>query len=126
MREDEAKPDYPDPREEDIMAGDRRISRPDLSLPDWYISDASYRPIPIAWFTAAILMQAVGMAALFFMLLSASGWITLALCGLASIGIALWSWERGIGRAGDGWRMATIIVMAIQFGFIALGVSDRL
>ncbi len=40
--------EYPNPREEDIYAGERRVSRPDSALPDWHIPDAAYRPIPIA------------------------------------------------------------------------------
>jgi len=124
--EDREKPEYPNPREEDIMAGDRRISRPDVSLPDWYVSDASYRPIPIAWFTAAILMQTVIMTALFFVLLGASGWITIAMCGLASLGIGFWSWDRGIGTAAMGWRIATVVVLSAQFALVSLGVSDRI
>ena len=123
---DQEKTKYPDPREEDIYAGDRRISRPDSALPDWYIADAKYRPIPIAWFAAAVLMQTVAVSGLFFILISKSGWLTLALSGLASIGIATWSWQRGIGTAGWGWQFATIFTMALQWGFIALGVSDRL
>jgi hypothetical protein len=41
----------------DIMAGERRISRTDTALPDWYVSDAAYRPIPIAWFAGALILQ---------------------------------------------------------------------
>ncbi|WP_298466426.1 hypothetical protein [uncultured Erythrobacter sp.] len=118
--------DYPDPREEDIMAGDRRISRPDSSMPDWYIPDASYRPIPIAWFAAAVLIQTVAISMIFFVFVAKSGWFTILLAGVASLGILHWSWDRGIGRAGTGWRSATIIVMAIQFLLICIGVSDRL
>ena len=44
-------------REDDIMAGERRISRTDTALPDWYVSDAAYRPIPIAWFAGALVLQ---------------------------------------------------------------------
>jgi len=116
----------PDPREEDIMVGDRRISRPDSALPDWYISDASYRPIPIAWFAAAILIQTVAVTVLFVITLRQSGWFTIGLCVLASAGILMWSWDRGIGTAGKGWQIATVIVMLLQLGFIAIGASDRL
>ncbi len=108
------------------MAGDRRISRPDSSLPDWYISDAKYRPIPIAWFAAAILIQTVVITGIWYVTLTTSGWVTIVLAALASIGVFLWSWGRGIGTAGQGWQFATIAVMLMQFGFIALGVSDRL
>jgi hypothetical protein len=123
---DEEKRQYANPREEDIMAGDRRISRPDSALPDWYISDAKYRPIPIAWFAAAILIQTIVISAMFFLLITISGWFTLLLAVAVSAGVLLWSWDRGIGRAGPGWQFATVAVMLMQLGFITVGVSDRL
>lgn len=123
---DEGEPRYPDPKEEDIMAGDRRLSRPDSSLPDWYISDASYRPIPIAWFAAAVLIQAVAVYAVFFVLIDVNGWITVGLTGLVSAGIYLWSLERGLASAGSGWRIALAIVLAVQFVLVAMGTSPRL
>lgn len=119
------KPHYPDPREEDIMAGDRRISRPDSSLPDWYISDAKYRPIPIAWFAAAILMHAVVVTAIAYVLFYSSAWLTLALGIVASVGIYQWAWTRGIGGAGRGWQIAMAVVMTFHLGIVALGVGDR-
>lgn len=108
------------------MAGDRRISRPDSALPDWYISDASYRPIPIAWFAAAVLIQSVAVYAIFMALMSKSGWLTIALTALASAAIYLWSMARGLKDAGSGWKIALVIVMTAQFLFVASGVSDRL
>lgn len=118
--------EFPDPREDDIMAGDRRISRPDSSLPDWYISDASYRPIPIAWFAAAIVIQAAAISILFFATINQSGWVSIGLSLIATLGIGIWSWDRGVGSAATGWKLAMVLVMALQFGFIALGASDRL
>ena len=123
---DEEEPRYPDPRKEDIMAGDRRISRPDSSMPDWYIPDVSYRPIPIAWFAAAVLIQTVVMTAIFIVLFDKSGWLTVAFTGLASLGILLWSWERGIGTAGRGWQTTTIAVMTLQFLLVCIGASVRI
>ena len=117
---------YPNPNEEDIYAGDRRISRPDSSLPDWYISDAKYRPIPIAWFAAAIVMQAALISFLWLLLSQLSGWITIALASLTTGGIFQWAWTRGIGDAGSGWRIATIAVMALQLVLIIIGVTNRL
>ncbi|MEE4206775.1 MAG: hypothetical protein V2I39_10810 [Erythrobacter sp.] len=118
--------DWPDPREEDIMAGDRRISRPDSSLPDWYISDASYRPIPIAWFAAAVLIQAVVAYAVFFALMDENGWITLGLTGLASLAIYFWSLARGLAAARPGWRIALGVVLVLQFLLVTIGTSPRL
>ena len=93
--------DWPDPREEDIYAGDRRMSRPDSALPDWHIPDASYRPIPIAWFAGAFMMQMVILFALFMLLLGTSGWITIALSAFATGMLGMWTWERGMrGRVG--------------------------
>jgi hypothetical protein len=123
MREDD---DYPDPREQDIMAGDRRISRPDSALPDWYISDAAYRPIPIAWFAAAIILQSIAIFAIAFLLAGSDAWLTLVLCALASVGIAVWTMHRGLACAARGWTIALVIVMGVQFLFVALGLGERL
>ena len=123
---DEEKRKYPNPREEDIMAGDRRISRPDSALPDWHIPDASYRPIPIAWFAAAFLLQMIVLFAIFILLSSQSGWITIALSSLATGAIGMWTWDRGMRDAGIGWRGATIVVLVIQLAFVCLGASARL
>ena len=116
----------PDPRKEDIYAGDRRISRPDSALPDWHIPDAKYRPIPIAWFAAAFLMQLVVLWLIFMILSAQNGWITIILSGLATGALGMWTWDRGMKAAGRGWQAATIIVMAGQLAFICLAASARL
>ncbi|MDP5102540.1 MAG: hypothetical protein NWP98_01280, partial [Erythrobacter sp.] len=85
MPEPESEPELTDPTGGDIMAGDRRIARTDTALPDWYVPDASYRPVPIAWFAAAILIQTVAISVIFFALINKSGWLTLALAGAASL-----------------------------------------
>ena len=126
MPDPEDKPKYPDPRDEDIYAGDRRISRPDSAFPDWYIPDAKYRPIPIAWFAAAFLIQMVVLFAIFIMLSSQSGWLTIALCSLATGAIGMWIWDRGMREAGTGWRIATIAMLTVQLAFVCLGASSRL
>ena len=119
-------PSYPNPREDDIMAGDRRISRPDLSLPDWHIPDASYRPIPIAWFAAAFLLQMVVLFFVFIVLINQSGWLTILLAGLASGAIGMWTWDRGMREAGLGWRIATIATLSLQYGLVCVGAGLRL
>ncbi len=119
-------PDYKDPRKEDIVYGDRRISRPDTDFPDWYMPDAKYRPIPIAWFAAAVILQTAVISVIWFMLFAQSGWITIFLAAFASGGILFWSWDRGIGRSGRGWQIATVLVMVLQFAFICIGASPRL
>lgn len=117
---------YPDPREEDIMAGERRLSRPDSALPDWHIPDAAYRPIPIAWFAGAFLLQMIVLFGLFIALAGSSGWITIALCTLATFGLAGWTWERGMKDAGPAWQIATGLMMAVQWAFVCLGAAARL
>lgn len=120
------KGDFPDPREEDIYAGDRRISRPDSAIPDWHIPDAKYRPIPIAWFAAAFLVQMVVLFAIFILLINQTGWLTIALSSLATGVIGKWTWERGMRDASNGWRIATLFVLIAQLAFVCLGASPRL
>lgn len=116
---------YPDPREEDIYAGDRRLSRPDSALPDWHIPDAAYRPIPIAWFAAAFLLQMTLLFAIFVVLIEQSGWVTIALSALATGALGKWTWERGMKDAGNGWRVATALMLAVQLSFVCLGAATR-
>ena len=119
-------PKYPDPREEDIYAGDRRLSRPDSALPDWHIPDAKYRPIPIAWFAAAFLLQMVVLVVIFMVLLDESAWITVVLCSLATGALGKWTWDRGMKDAGTGWKIATVLMLLFQLAFVYLGVAGRL
>ena len=107
------------------MAGDRRLSRPDTDFPDWYIPDAKYRPIPIAWFAAAFLIQMVVLWVLFIALSAQSGWITVVFSALATGALGMWTWDRGMKDAGTGWQVATIAMMTVQLGFVCLGASAR-
>jgi hypothetical protein len=117
---------FPDPREEDIFAGDRRMSRPDSALPDWHIPDAAYRPIPIAWFAAAFLLQMVVLFALFVALIDQSGWVTIALSAMATGALGMWTWDRGMRDAGAGWKIATVVMLTAQLAFVCLGAATRL
>lgn len=117
---------FPDPREEDIYAGDRRLSRPDSALPDWHLPDAAYRPVPIAWFAGAVLMQVVVLCVLFMILLASSGWVTIVLAILATLAIGGWTWQRGMKDAGIGWQIATAMMLILQLGFICLAAAARI
>ncbi len=116
----------PNSREDDIMAGDRRLSRPDSALPDWHVPDASYRPIPIAWFAGAFLLQMVALFAIFVALFRFEGWITIALSGLVTGVIAKWTWDRGMSKAGSAWKFATGTVLLLQLLLVAFGAGARL
>ncbi|MEM1050856.1 MAG: hypothetical protein AAGI28_02060 [Pseudomonadota bacterium] len=122
----DSEKDYPNPREEDIYAGDRRVSRPDSALPDWHIPDAKYRPIPIAWFAAAFLVQLVVLFAVFMILSAQSAWLTIALSSLTTGVIGMWTWERGMRDASSGWQIATVLMLIVQLCFVCLGASVRI
>lgn len=115
--------DFRDPRKEDIIAGDRRLSRPDASVPDWEVPDTAYRPIPIVWFTGALITQLVLLFAVFWAFSWASGVITVSISGLVTGVIGAWTWQRGMAGASFGWRMATVIMMTSQLGLVVLAVN---
>jgi len=115
-----------DPRTEDVTYGDRRLSRPDASLPDWEVPDTAYRPIPIVWFTGAFLVQALIVYSLLPILSGFSGWLTIALAAMATGAIGLWTWDRGMKDAGAPWQAATITILLAQMIFVAIAVSHRL
>ncbi|MEO9490978.1 MAG: hypothetical protein ABJG26_05070 [Marinomonas sp.] len=126
MPDEKGFPQRLNPREDDIMAGDRRISRPDSALPDWHIPDASYRPIPIAWFAGAFLLQMVVLFAVFVVLANVNAWATILISAMVTGVIGAWTWARGMRDAGRGWRFATIAVLTLQFAFVAVGAGSRL
>jgi len=119
-------PDYKDPRKEDIVYGDRRISRPDLSLPDWEIPDGKYRPVPIVWFTGALFVQIFFTSFASLALSSMSGWFVIILAAAASVTIGVWTWRRGMNVAGSGWKIATVIMLAVFFALTCLGAITRI
>ncbi|MEQ8411970.1 MAG: hypothetical protein RIB52_10475 [Erythrobacter sp.] len=125
MPDRESETHYPDPREEDIMAGDRRLSRPDSSLPDWEVPDTAYRPIPIVWFTGALVVQMVALFAIFFVLFGQHGAFTIALSALVTGTIGAWTWDRGMKNAGTGWKAATAIALLAGLLLVTLASLDR-
>lgn len=108
------------------MAGDRRISRPDASLPDWEVPDSSYRPIPIVWFTGALILQMVVVFAIFLFAINQHGFVTIGLAALATGAIGGWTWQRGMKGAGKGWQLATFVMLFVQLVFVIIAVSDRI
>ena len=113
---------YPDPRKEDIIYEDRRISRPDVSLPDWHIPDATYRPVPIVWFAAVVVIQMFTLPLMFILFLDensafsgARGLFFVAFFLLETGILAWWTWERGMKHAAIGWKIATFLFLGGLF-----------
>ena len=116
-------PRFPDLKEEDVVYEDRRISRPDASLPDWESPDTTYRPIPIVWFTGALLMQMFGQLLLLGVMQAWLGLprlVTIAVSLLASGLVWHHTMERGMDRASLAWRIATGAMLVLFFGLAAL------
>ncbi len=111
--------DYPDPREQDIMAGDRRISRPDSSLPDWEVPDTSYRAIPIVWFTGAFILHLIAVHAIMLVFSSLGALAVVCISALAAGAVGKWTWDRGMKIAGAGWRIATVVILSLNLLYVA-------
>ncbi|MBX7493064.1 hypothetical protein K3163_07570 [Qipengyuania sp. 1NDW9] len=117
---------YPDPREEDIIYDDRRISRPDVSLPDWEVPDSTYRPVPIVWFTRALILQIILQPVLFAVLAGLLGLPRVILGGTALLLTAMigfHAWESGIQNSARGWRIATFLILAVTLGLTLLVIQ---
>lgn len=123
---DGAEPHLPDPHKGDIRVGDRRLSRPDASLPDWEVPDSAYRPVPIVWFTGAMILQMLVLGMLFFALLWANGLYTVIAGSAASGAIGAWTWRRGMAAAAAPWRVMTVAMLALQLGFVILTAIPRI
>lgn len=116
----------PDPRKEDVMAGDRRLSRPDSALPDWFFPDASYRPIPIAWFAGALVLQVIAMPIVFAVTMNWHGLATIAASLLVSALIGHLAWERGMAEAPPAWRIGTLAMLGFFFAINCIAAVERL
>ena len=105
------------------MAGDRRLSRPDASVPDWEVPDTSYRPIPIVWFTGAILLHLAIVFAIIILLSRLGPWFVVGAAALAAGAIGAWTWERGMKTAGTAWKAATVLFLGLNtlFALAATG-----
>jgi hypothetical protein len=122
---DGVDPDLTDPHTGDILAGDRRLSRPDASLPDWEVPDSAYRPVPIVWFTGAMILQMLVLGVLFFALLGANGLYTIVAGSAATGTIGAWTWRRGMAAAAAPWRFMTVAMLALQLAFVILAAAPR-
>ncbi|WP_100258865.1 hypothetical protein [Qipengyuania seohaensis] len=123
MPDDEEEPDGT--KEGDVMAGDRRIARTDTALPDWYASDAAYRPIPIAWFAGALVLQVVAQPATVMLFWGLFGLPRLAVVAIALlISGMIWQFtrDRGMSGAAKPWQWATGLMLAFFFGITALSM----
>lgn len=119
----------PEPQEDengDVMAGDRRLSRPDSSLPDWQIPDGHYRPIPIVWFAGALLIQVVVLPVIFMLLLSKHGLFTVVIAAAVTGATGLWTWRRGMQHASFGWRVSTILMLVTVLALVIISASPRI
>lgn len=125
MPDDEEASGRSDAQARDVVFGDRRLSRPDTSLPDWEVPDSAYRPVPIVWFTAALIAQQIALGAVFAAIPAGSNRIAIALAALLSAMIGRWTWERGMGSASLGWRTAMLVVLVGQFALVALAIAAR-
>ena len=116
---------YPDPREEDIIYADRRISRPDVSLPDWEVPDAAYRPVPIVWFTGAMFLQMFAQIALLVVnkLIISLPILVVFACALFASGL-VWhhTMARGMAGASIAWRFATAVGLLAWLGLTSLSL----
>jgi hypothetical protein len=117
---------YPDLKREDVVYGDRRISRPDSALPDWEVPDTTYRPIPIVWFTGALIGTLLALTFLAVVLSAQSAWLTIVLAILATAAIGWKTWQRGMRYASRSWKLATALMLAGQIGFLILAMGPRL
>lgn len=114
----------PDPKTQDIMGGDRRLSRPDSSLPDWEMPDTAYRPIPIVWFTGAFFVHFIATHIILFVLPLTPLWVPIGLAAVIGGAVLRWTWDRGMSGAGNGWKIATYLMLAVNMLYLSAIASS--
>ena len=85
----------------------------------------TYRPIPIVRFAGTVVMQILALLALFTVLYSKAGVFTIATTALVSLALGKRAWGRDAAEMPTGWKTATIGVLALNWGLVALGSAGR-
>lgn len=110
-----------EPHFEDI----RNKPRADTALADSLLPDASYRPIPIAWFAGAMILQGIAVCLVYAIFSGVAGWFTVAGGLLVTAYVLSVTWQRGMAQASLGWRMATVFVLALNLVLVSLAALSR-
>ena len=86
-----------------------------------FIPEGSYRPVPIVWLTAAWVVHSFVLIALFALLFSKPAIYTLLTTGIVTIWVTRWTFARGMAEAAGGWKVATVVLLVINWLFVAMG-----
>lgn len=122
-------PERQEDEDGEVWGGDRRLARPDTSLPDWEMPDGAYRPVPIVWFAGALFLQILVqplIALVVIGMLEFPAWVNLVFAFLATGMIAQMTWSRGMGRASPAWQFCTGAMLVGSLGLIALAHAPAL
>jgi len=80
----------------------------------------TYRPIPIAWFAGVLFLHPILLLLLMPFLVAQPLLVSGGATGLASFVVGWWTFRRGMGRAGRGWRIATVVTILVYWGLAVL------
>ena len=90
-----------------------------------FIPVGTYRPIPIVHFAGTILLQILALLALFGVLYSKPGIFTIAASALVTLALGNRAFDRWLGDASTAWKIATVVVLGLNFLLVALGSLER-
>ena len=90
-----------------------------------FMPEVTYRPVPIAWFLAAWVVHSFSLAILMLILSAKPAFFALATTFVVSIAVVRWTFARGMQQAGRGWRVATVIALALNWLWVAMLVTSR-
>jgi hypothetical protein len=90
-----------------------------------FIPEGTYRPIPIVWLTAAWVVHSFSLAALYLVLINKAGIFTLLTTAIITFWVTRWTFGRGMAEAGTGWKVATVVLLTINWLLVAMGAYGR-
>ncbi len=85
-----------------------------------FVPEASYRPIPIVWFTAAYLLQVFGLIALYVIMPMKVVLLYVAATAMLSFGIGYWIFDKGMKDASKLWRGFTIAMLLLTWAYTSM------
>ncbi len=85
-----------------------------------FMPDGGYRPMPMTWLVAAWTVHNLAMILLVMLLSSRPLFFTISTTAVASLWIGNKTFEAGMAKASNGWKIALVLALLVNWGLATM------